>query len=256
MAAPSVVETLLQPVSDRPGAVALPPDGVTGETAIRTALTAAEWRAVRDAVGRDRPALGLYGRFAKRGVDVAGAGAALLLLAPVMAALGAAIRLDSPGPALFRQTRIGRGGHPFTVYKFRTMTVQPDGELLLFRAADGAYRHKIPDDPRVTRLGRFLRRSSLDELPQLLNVLRGDMSLVGPRPELPQIVLGYEPWQHRRHLVRPGITGWWQVSGRSHLPMHEHTELDVYYVDHLSFGLDARIMLRTLKVVARGLGAF
>jgi len=192
----------------------------------------------------------------KRCLDVALAAIALVCTSWLMALLALLVRLDSPGPAIFRQTRIGRGGKPFTVYKFRTMRVDPSGELRLFRTEDGRYVHKIKDDPRVTRVGRFLRRTSLDELPQLWNVLRGEMSLVGPRPELPQIVRCYEPWQHARHIVRPGITGWWQISGRSHLPMHEHTEYDLYYVEHLSFWLDVKILLRTLWITVRGVGAF
>jgi lipopolysaccharide/colanic/teichoic acid biosynthesis glycosyltransferase len=136
------------------------------------------------------------------------------------------------------------------------MAWDPGHELHLFKAADGTWRHKMPDDPRVTRAGRLLRRTSVDEWPQLINVIRGQMSLVGPRPELPNIVKTYEPWQHLRHLVRPGMTGWWQVQGRSDLPMHEHTELDLYYVKHVSFRLDLQITARTVGVVLRGLGAF
>ncbi len=198
----------------------------------------------------------LYVCAGKRCLDLVVASLGLLVSAPLFGVLWLLIRLDSPGPAIFRQERIGRGGRPFTVYKFRTMHLDPAGELRLFRDADGRLRHKIPNDPRVTRVGRWLRRSSLDELPQLWNVLRGEMSLVGPRPELPQIVKTYEPWQHLRHVVRPGITGWWQISGRSHLPMHEHTEYDLYYVEHLSFWLDVKILLRTLIITVRGIGAF
>jgi lipopolysaccharide/colanic/teichoic acid biosynthesis glycosyltransferase len=177
-------------------------------------------------------------------------------LLPLLALIAAAVRLDSRGPAIFRQMRVGRGGRAFTIYKFRTIEQRPDDELQFFEGADGVLRHKIKHDPRVTRVGRFIRRSSLDELPQLINVLRGEMSLIGPRPELPEIVARYEPWQHQRHLVRPGLTGWWQVQGRSDLPMHEHTDLDIYYVQHVSMRFDAAILCRTVRIVVSGLGAF
>jgi lipopolysaccharide/colanic/teichoic acid biosynthesis glycosyltransferase len=192
----------------------------------------------------------------KRAIDLVGSAALLLLLAPLLIAVAIAIRIDSPGPAIFTQRRVGRGGRPFTVYKFRTMTHSPTGELVRFMSPDGRLVHKVPDDPRITRLGRVFRRTSIDELPQLINVLRGDMSLVGPRPELPEIVEGYADWQHRRHLVRPGLTGWWQIHARSELQMHENTELDLYYVDHLSFRLDLRILVETVHVVFFGYGAF
>lgn len=198
----------------------------------------------------------VYGLVVKRWIDLAVSTVALLILAPLLALAAVVVRLDTAGSVVFRQTRIGRGGQPFVMYKFRTMVVDPDGELRLFRDNDGRFRHKIADDPRITRAGRWLRRTSIDELPQLLNVVRGEMSLVGPRPELPQIVHAYEPWQHRRHVVRPGITGWWQTRGRSECVMHEHTELDLYYVDHLSPELDAQIVAKTLKTVLSGIGAF
>jgi len=192
----------------------------------------------------------------KRWMDVLFAATLFLLLSPMLVAVAIAIRVDSPGPAIFRQRRVGRGGRPFTVYKFRTMTHVASEGLVRFRAPDGRLVHKMADDPRITPLGRILRRTSVDELPQLLNVIRGDMSLVGPRPELAEIVGGYAPWQHRRHLVRPGLTGWWQVHARSELQMHENTELDLYYVDHLSFWLDVRIIVETVHVVFFGYGAF
>jgi exopolysaccharide biosynthesis polyprenyl glycosylphosphotransferase len=192
----------------------------------------------------------------KRALDILIAGVALVFLCPVLMLAALMIRLDSPGPVIFRQQRVGRGGSPFRIYKFRTMRVDPVAEVRQFVTAEGTLRHKVRQDPRVTRVGRMLRKTSLDELPQLLNVLRGDMSLIGPRPELVQIVGSYEAWQHGRHLVRPGITGWWQVSGRSDKPMHEHTELDLYYVEHLSPSLDVRILLRTVRVVLCGSGAF
>jgi len=198
----------------------------------------------------------LYVSIAKRALDILIAGVALVFLCPVLMLAALMIRLDSPGPVIFRQQRVGRGGSPFTIYKFRTMRVDPVTEVRQFVTAEGTVRHKVRQDLRVTRVGRVLRKTSIDELPQLLNVLRGDMSLIGPRPELVQIVGSYQGWQHARHLVRPGITGWWQVSGRSDKPMHEHTELDLYYVEHLSPSLDVRILLRTVQVVLCGSGAF
>ena len=217
---------------------------------------AADWTALLELAPHRECGRLLYLLVFKRWIDVALAGVALASLAPLLLVIGLAIRLDSRGPALFRQVRIGRGGRPFVVYKFRTMVADPGGDLQRFRGADGQLRHKVRNDPRVTRVGRLLRRTSLDELPQLINVVRGEMSVVGPRPELPAIVDGYESWQHRRHLVRPGMTGWWQVQGRSDRPMHENTELDLHYVEQLSFGLDARIVARTVRVVLCGSGAF
>lgn len=199
---------------------------------------------------------GFYARTAKRLLD-------LLLCVPLFAlsvlpmlVVAIVIRLDSPGNPIFLQKRVGRRGEEFTMWKFRTMSQSPSDQLVFFVDDDGRKQHKIKNDPRVTRVGRILRKTSLDELPQLLNVIVGHMSLVGPRPELPQIVANYEPWQHARHAVRPGITGWWQVSGRSDLPMHEHTELDTYYVENLSLKLDAEIMKKTVVGVIRGIGAY
>ena len=192
----------------------------------------------------------------KRWMDVVIAAGMLVLLFPLRIAVAIAIRFETPGPAIFRQRRVGRGGQPFTVLKFRTMTHRPSDGLIRFQGPDGRLIHKLANDPRITPLGRILRRTSIDELPQLINVLRGDMSLVGPRPELPEIVADYDRWQHRRHLVRPGLTGWWQVHARSELQMHENTELDLYYVDHLSFWLDLRILVETVHVVFFGYGAF
>ncbi|MBI3966097.1 MAG: sugar transferase, partial [Chloroflexi bacterium] len=170
-------------------------------------------------------------------MDMAVAGLALLVLAPVMLLIAIAIRLESEGPVLFRQERIGLGGKSFTMYKFRSMRAdrRSGGERRTKnRSGDRRRTHKSVHDPRVTVTGKFIRRTSLDELPQLWNVLRGDMSLIGPRPELPKIVARYAPWQHYRHVVRPGITGWWQVNGRSDRPLHENTEIDLYYIEHLS----------------------
>lgn len=197
-----------------------------------------------------------YVTVAKRILDITAATFLIVVLSPLLVAALVVVRLDSPGAPIFRQPRVGRGGHPFTLYKFRTMRHEPATALTWFRDDDGNVHHKIRNDPRVTRIGRWLRRTSIDELPQLINIIKGDMSLIGPRPELPEIVAQYEPWQHDRHLVRPGITGWWQVSGRGDLPMDKNTELDLFYVRGQSFSLDWKIALKTIRVVLRGSGAY
>jgi exopolysaccharide biosynthesis polyprenyl glycosylphosphotransferase len=189
-------------------------------------------------------------RVAKRAVDVLGAVALLTLLAPLAAVIAPAVALTSPGPILFRQRRIGRDGREFTLWKFRSMVRDAEAHKHALRTrneADGLF--KIADDPRVTRVGRFLRRTSLDELPQLLNVLRGEMSLVGPRPLVPEedgVIAG---WHRRRLYMRPGMTGVWQVMGSARVPMHEMVELDNLYVLSWSPWLDVKILLRTLDVV-------
>lgn len=196
--------------------------------------------------------------FVKRAIDVAVALVLLIALSWLLLAIAIAIVLDSRGPIMFRQVRIGRHGRPFQMLKFRTM--RPERRSVDVGPPPGLperrRRHKSARDPRVTRLGRLLRRTCLDELPQLFNVLCGEMSLVGPRPELPQIVASYEPWQHIRHLVAPGITGWWQVNRTDDQLMHEATELDIYYIQHRSLGLDLRILARTLGAVIIGRGAY
>jgi lipopolysaccharide/colanic/teichoic acid biosynthesis glycosyltransferase len=179
---------------------------------------------------------------AKRVLDLSLALLAAIALAPMMMLIALAVRRDSPGPALFRQQRVGRRGRLILVYKFRTMTV-----------GSPTFGPKPADhsDDRVTRIGHFLRRSSLDELPQLFNVLRGEMSLVGPRPEQPFLVEQYLDWQRERLEVLPGMTGWWQVSGRKQ-PMHDHVEEDLFYVQHRSMWLDMRILWRTVGTLFRG----
>jgi len=178
---------------------------------------------------------------------------AILLLWPLMLVIALAIKLDSPGPVIFKQRRVGENGRVFTICKFRTMTMGSD---YVRAARPGEEVHKVPDDPRVTRIGRFLRRWSLDELPNLFNVLKGDMSWVGPRPELLPIVDEYEPWQRQRLAVLPGMTGWWQVSGRSDLPLHLNTEYDLYYVRNYSIWLDLKILWKTIGAVLQGKGAY
>ncbi len=194
----------------------------------------------------------------KRGVDLVLAGAALVLLAPVLAAVALAVRLDSRGPVLFRQQRIGHAGEPFTMFKFRSMVVDAEARLTeLARHNQGnEVLFKLRDDPRITRVGAFIRRYSLDELPQLLNVLNGTMSLIGPRPPLPREVAAYEGRVNRRLLIKPGITGLWQVSGRSNLSWEESVKLDLYYVENWSVTTDFTILLRTVRAVLQRDGAY
>jgi exopolysaccharide biosynthesis polyprenyl glycosylphosphotransferase len=180
------------------------------------------------------------------------------LLLPVLGLLALAIKLNSPGPVLFRQKRVGEAGRLFTMYKLRSMVAgaEEEQEQISQVKQQGDCVHKSRADPRVTGIGQFLRRFSLDELPQLFNVLKGDMSLVGPRPELPWLVARYEPWQYGRFLVPQGITGWWQVNGRSDRPMHLHTEDDLYYIENYSLALDLLILWKTIWVVLSGRGAY
>jgi exopolysaccharide biosynthesis polyprenyl glycosylphosphotransferase len=193
----------------------------------------------------------------KRLIDIVVSALALLVLWPVMLIIAIAIRLDSPGPAIFKQRRVGQYHRLFTMYKFRTMVVDAEQRAAeVLQQKDGTVIHKSPTDPRVTRVGAFLRRTSLDELPQLFNVLKGDMSLVGPRPELPWLVTNYEPWQYRRLKVPQGITGWWQVNGRGDRLMHLHTEDDLFYIRNYSIWLDLKIILQTIRAVFSRRGAF
>ncbi len=198
-------------------------------------------------------------RLVKASLDWIGAVLLAFLMLPLLLVLAVAIRVDSGGPVLFRQTRIGHAGRPFTMLKFRTMTADAEAR----RSGLGARNHnadgllfKVPRDPRVTRVGRVLRRHSLDELPQLLNVLTGRMSLVGPRPPLPDEVARYDDSVRRRLLVKPGLTGLWQVSGRSNLTWEEAVRLDLRYVENWSLALDLMIMWKTLRAVIRAEGAY
>lgn len=197
-------------------------------------------------------------RTVKRFLDVVGASAGLILGAPLLGLIALAIRLDSRGPIIFRQTRIGADGRQFEMYKFRSMyqgAEQKMEELRDLSEVDGPI-FKMKDDPRVTPVGRILRRTSLDELPQLWNVLRGDMSLVGPRPPLPCEVSEYMEWHKKRLEVRPGLTGLWQVSGRSLVSFDEQCLLDIYYIENWSPWLDFQILLRTIPEVMFGNGAY
>ena len=194
----------------------------------------------------------------KRAFDLAAALIGLFLVTPLLPFIVMLIKLETPGPVLFRQARVGRCGRLFACFKFRSMAVDAESlkdDLRHLNEATGA-AFKIKDDPRVTGVGRFLRRSSLDEFPQFLNVLRGDMSIVGPRPQIPAEVADYTPTQARRLLVKPGLTCLWQVSGRSHLDFSEWMELDRQYVDATGPGMDLRILLRTLPAVIQRKGAY
>jgi lipopolysaccharide/colanic/teichoic acid biosynthesis glycosyltransferase len=180
---------------------------------------------------------------AKHALDRVVAAFVLVLLSPLLAALALWIVLESGWPAIFRQARAGKDGRVFEMHKFRTMVEGPN-------LSDDPHGH-LPDDPRITRSGRFLRRTSLDELPQLIDVLRGDMSLVGPRADIVEQVANYEPHERRRLAVRPGITGWAQVNGRDAIPWQRRFELDVWYIEHWSFALDLKIVLMTVAQLFR-----
>jgi undecaprenyl phosphate N,N'-diacetylbacillosamine 1-phosphate transferase len=187
----------------------------------------------------------------KRGFDVLFSLTLLVVLAPVLLLAALAVRLSSPGPILFRQKRLGRNGVPFTCYKFRTMYLNsPD-----LRNPDGS-TYNAADDARVTPVGRFLRRSSLDELPQLINVLKGEMSVVGPRPDIVEALSLYRPGDEKRLEVKPGLTGWAAVHGRNAVPLERRRALDLEYVDNFSLLLDCEILLRTIPTILTGAGLF
>lgn len=191
---------------------------------------------------------------AKRTVDIVGALALILLSLPLMLGTALAVAMTSPGGFLYRQERIGRGGRPFHMLKFRSMRVDSDAELqalLLAQGSSGRPLFKVADDPRVTPVGRVIRKYSLDELPQFFNVLRGDMSLVGPRPQRPAEVALYDEFASRRHIVKPGVSGLWQVSGRSTLAWEDAIRLDLSYIDNWSLTGDLVILWRTMRAVVR-----
>jgi lipopolysaccharide/colanic/teichoic acid biosynthesis glycosyltransferase len=185
---------------------------------------------------------------ASRALDLLVASLALALAAPLLALAAILIKLESRGPVFYRQRRVGRGGEPFELWKLRTMV--PGAESM------GAGIYVVEGDPRITRTGRLLRRLSLDELPNLINVLRGEMAIVGPRPTVQEQVDRYTDRQRRRLEVKPGITGWAQVNGRTSLPWPERIELDVWYVEHRSLRLDLRILARTIRMLATGHGLY
>lgn len=192
-----------------------------------------------------------YQRIVKRLMDLLGSILALIVLSPLLFLIGLLVRLDSKGPVIFRQRRMGQGGQPFTCCKFRTMVV----DAADIRNPDGS-TYNAEDDPRVTRVGQLLRRTSLDELPQLLNVLKGDMSLVGPRPDLVDQLSLYRGKDKKRLLVKPGITGWAAIHGRNTLSIERRMDLDVEYVERFSLRLDLEILLRTVPSVLLSEGVF
>ncbi|WP_440899977.1 exopolysaccharide biosynthesis polyprenyl glycosylphosphotransferase, partial [Actinosynnema sp.] len=203
----------------------------------------------------EEPSFSRTGWLLKRGVDLAGAAVGVVVLAPLLLALALLVRATSDGPAFYRQERVGYDGSTIRIWKLRTMVADADAELQqLLRAQGGAGTplFKVDDDPRVTPVGRVLRAYSLDELPQLFNVLTGQMSLVGPRPQRDAEVALYRPHQRRRLLAKPGMTGLWQVSGRNEVAWEDAAELDLYYVENWTLGLDVVLLLRTVLVVLRG----
>lgn len=199
-----------------------------------------------------------FDRVVKRVFDLVLSTVSLIVIAPVMALSAIAVWIESGRPVIFTQWRVGENGRLFTMYKFRTMIANAEThiEQARQRGEEIDQVYKPLNDSRVTRIGRFLRRTSLDEFPQLWNVLRGDMSLVGPRPELPWVVDRYKSWQRQRLSVLPGITGWWQVNGRGDLPLVENVQYDLFYIQNYSPLLDLSILVRTLWVVVRGRGAY
>jgi exopolysaccharide biosynthesis polyprenyl glycosylphosphotransferase len=201
----------------------------------------------------------------KRLLDIIIAGLMIVVLSPIMAIIALAIKLDSPGPIVFRQTRIGKNHRPFTFYKFRSMYHKADTSVhqqfvknLIngqVPSNNGHVTYKLTGDKRITRVGAFIRKTSLDELPQLFNVLKGDMSLVGPRPPIPYEVAEYRDWHHRRLSVTPGLTGLWQVRGRSLVSFDEMVAMDIAYVEQRSLWLDLTLLVQTIPVVLSGRGA-
>ncbi len=206
--------------------------------------------------------------FAKRALDVLLSGLALLVLSPALAVIALLVRRSSPGPIFFVQERIGKNGIPFKFYKFRTMVHNSDDAIHRQFAAmfinggsdtekkDSGKVFKMTNDPRVTAIGRWLRKTSLDELPQLWNILKGEMTIVGPRPPIAYELDHYLPWHHERLRVTPGLTGLWQVSGRSNVPFEEMVRLDIHYINSWTILEDVRIILKTIPVVLRGSGGY
>jgi exopolysaccharide biosynthesis polyprenyl glycosylphosphotransferase len=209
-------------------------------------------------IGLREPVIKGAPRLVKRVFDFTASLLLLIVTSPLLAMIWIAIKLDSSGPGIYRSERVGENGSLFEMLKFRSMAMGADKlrDQSMSTDEEGRPIYKLKGDPRVTRVGRFLRRTSLDELPQLLNVLKGEMSMVGPRPEQPFIAENYDVWERERLAVPPGITGWWQVSGRSDLPLHLNFCLDLYYVTNYSLFLDLKILLKTVVVVLRRQGAY
>ena len=190
---------------------------------------------------------GEYERFAKPALDRVGGVALSLLSLPVVALIVLAIWATAGRPAIFTQSRVGKQGEPFTLFKFRTMLPDKRRQQVPFDGPESRRVHKSPDDPRVTRVGNFLRKWSLDEIPQFWNVALGQLSLVGPRPEIVEVVeTKYESWQHQRHVVKPGVTGLWQISDQREGLMYQHTDIDLHYLDQISLNTDLKILLLTV----------
>jgi len=236
---------LLQEIHGRPGGGGL--DLARHRNLFRLAVSRLAWRLRADSAP-----------WLKRALDLVGAGLLLIVTAPLLGLVALAIKLEDGGPILFRQVRVGKDGRHFLMYKYRSMV--PNAEALKAKLMernemrDGVL-FKIRNDPRVTRVGRICRRLSLDELPQLLNVLRGDMSLVGPRPPVPSEVARYDPAQRRRLAATPGITCLWQVSGRNDIDFHGQVRLDVQYIERQTLTMDISILLRTVPAALSGKGA-
>jgi exopolysaccharide biosynthesis polyprenyl glycosylphosphotransferase len=214
------------------------------------------WREGRSAKATSAPPSQTLAQFAKRGIDVAGSLLGIAALLPVFVACALAVKVTSRGPVFFRQERVGKGGARFDCLKFRTMFVgaHTQQETLRTESTQDGPAFKIPEDPRVTRVGRMLRKFSLDELPQMFNVLMGDMSLVGPRPPIPSEVEKYTWWQRRRIAVKPGLTCVWQVYGRNRVTFKRWVEMDLYYIDNWSLWLDLKLIAHTFRVVLQGTG--
>lgn len=187
----------------------------------------------------------------KRGIDIIGAGSGLLLLSPVIAIVSCAVKFTSKGPIFFSQKRVGKNGQLFDMYKFRSMVVNAEElkEKLANQNEMSGPMFKMKDDPRVTKVGKFIRKTSLDELPQLWNVLKGDMSLVGPRPSLPKEVKQFEKWMYKRLTVKPGLTCYWQVSGRNNIDFEDWMKLDISYVEDRNLWIDIKLIFKTVLVL-------
>ena len=187
----------------------------------------------------------------KRGIDIIGAGSGLLLLSPVIAIVACAVKFTSKGPIFFSQKRVGKNGKIFDMYKFRSMVVNAEElkEKLAHQNEMSGPMFKMKDDPRVTKVGKFIRKTSLDELPQLWNVLKGDMSLVGPRPSLPKEVKQFEKWMYKRLTVKPGLTCYWQVSGRNNIDFEDWMKLDISYVEDRNLWIDIKLIFKTVFVL-------
>ena len=209
-------------------------------------------------IGLRDPAIDGVQRLVKQLMDITLSVIGLIVLSPVFLITAIAIKMQDGGPIFYKAERVGENGRPFRMLKFRSMVPDADRlkDMVIQRDSEGNIIHKVSQDPRVTPVGRFIRRTSIDELPQLINVLKGEMSLVGPRPELPWMVAQYQMWQRKRFAVPQGITGWWQINGRSDSPMHLHTEHDLYYIQNYSLWLDIQIIWKTIAVIVSGKGAY